>query len=152
MTTEGTPLITDEMRKAIGAESEPRTTVIERGAIEKFADAIGDPNPLYVDEVKAGQSRYGGIIAPPTFLRSIRTGDLELPFKINLTRTLDGGSDWEYFEPVRAGDTITAVTRLADLTERTGRLGPMLFVIREISYTNQQGTLVAKQRGTLIRY
>ena len=41
-------IITDKMRAAIGVESVPVTQEIEKGAIIRFAQAIGDPNPLFV--------------------------------------------------------------------------------------------------------
>ena len=64
-----TPLLTEEMRQqAIGRESEPVTTDAEKGAIIRFAQAIGDVNPLFSDEAAARHGRYGGLIAPPTFL------------------------------------------------------------------------------------
>ena len=71
MTTQS--LITDSMRKAIGTESAALTVDIEAGAIRKFAEAIEDSNPLYRDEAAARHSLHGGIIAPPTFLRSVPT-------------------------------------------------------------------------------
>ena len=43
-------VITQEMRDVIGVESEAITYDVEKGAIRKFAEAIGDDNPLYVDE------------------------------------------------------------------------------------------------------
>ena len=70
--------ITPEMRAAIGVESEPRTSEVEKGAIIKFAEAIGDTNPIYNEEAAARQSRYGGMIAPPTFLRSMSAGPLKV--------------------------------------------------------------------------
>ena len=146
-------LITDSMQKAIGTESAALTTAIEAGAIRKFAEAIGDPNPLYRDEAAARHSRYGGIIAPPTFLRSVAIERLEVPTDPPLERTLDGGSEWEYFEPVRPGDKITTVTRLVDLTERTSKaIGQMLIVTCETTYTNQLDQVAAKQRTAFIRY
>ena len=146
-------LITDALRQAIGVESAPRSTDIEKGAIRRFAQAIDDPNPLYRDEAAARGSRYGGIIAPPTFLRSVPAERPELPLDRPLGRLLDGGSEWEYFEPVRPGDTITAVTRLADLAERVSKsIGQMLIVTFETTYTNQLGQVVASQRSTSIRY
>ena len=46
--------LTEEMRqRAIGQESAPQTMDVEKGAIVKFAQAIGDDNPLYNDEVAA---------------------------------------------------------------------------------------------------
>ena len=151
MTTQS--LITDSMRKAIGTESAALTTEIEAGAIRKFAEAMGDPNPLYRDEAAARHSRYGGIIAPPNFLRSVATEWVEPPLGPSFEKALGGGSEWEYFEPIRPGDRITTVTRLADLTERTSKtIGQMLILTYEVTYTNQLGQIVAKQRTAVFRY
>ena len=147
------PLLTEEMReRAIGTESPPTTTEVEKGAIVKFAQAIGDDNPLFNDEVEARKSPYGGLIAPPTFLRSMVAVRPELPFELPLERLLDGGSDWEYFEPVRAGDRITALGKITDISERTGSLGLMVFMTVVITYRNQLDQVVATQTSTSIRY
>ncbi len=63
--------VTDEARKQIGKVSEPRTYEVERGAIRRFAEAIEDRNPLFNSERDARQTRYGSMIAPPTFCRSM---------------------------------------------------------------------------------
>ena len=144
-------VITQQMRDAVGVESEPITHDVEKGAIIKFAQAIGDTNPLFNDEAAARQTRYGGIIAPPTFMRSLISNpapDFKSPYSANL----DGGSQWEYFHPVRPGDRITVTTKLANLFERPGRLGNMLFSVRETNYVNQFGQTVALQRTTGISY
>jgi hypothetical protein len=65
---------------------------------------------------------------------------------------LNGGMEAEYGAPIRSGDVITAVTRLASYTERRGRLGLMLFTVMEDTWTNQDGALVKLARNTLIRY
>ncbi len=145
-------VVTDEVRKLIGSESEPRTVEVERGAIRRFAEAIGDPNPVYNDEAAARHTRYGGMIAPPTFCRSLGGGFFNIDLKLPMFRGLDGGSDWEYFEPIRPGDRITIVSRLADIREGEGRLGPMVFITTETRYTNQFGQLCVIQRSTGIRY
>ena len=145
-------LITDELRAAIGVESEPLTHEVERGAIIRFAEAIEDPNPLYQDEVKARSSRYGGIIVPPTFLRSLPPGPSPIQVQSPLPRILDGGSQWEFYEPVRPGDRITVTNKLADVAQRAGRLGPMIIMTRETRYVNQLGQVVAIQRATRISY
>jgi acyl dehydratase len=139
-------------RQAVGVESPPVTMEVEKGAIIKFAEAIGDPNPLWTDEAAARQTRYGGLIAPPIFLRSMRGARPELPFELPFTRALDGGSDWEYFQPIRPGDRITAVARITDIRERPGRLGLMIFITTEITYRNQFDEVVATQTNTSIRY
>ena len=50
--------ITPEIRALVGRKHGPYRVKVEQGAIEKFADAIGDPNPAY---------RGADAIAPPTF-------------------------------------------------------------------------------------
>jgi len=145
-------IVTEEARQQIGVEGEARTYEIERGAIRRFAQAIGDPNVLFNDEQQARKTRFGGMIAPPTFGRSLGS---PLPtVKLNLPgfRILDGGSEWEYLEPIRPGDRITVRSKLVDLRETQGRLGPMVFIVMETSYTNQFGELCVIQRSTAIRY
>ena len=152
MAAEGS-LLSQEMReRAIGLESEPATIDVEKGAVRKFAEAVGDPNPLWNKESRADRSRYGAMIAPPTFLRSVRPQAPQLPFEIPVKRRLDAGSEWEYFGPVRVGDRITAVGRIVDMWDKPGRLGSMLFTLTEITYTNQSEEVVATQRTTLILY
>ena len=145
--------LTEEMRQqAIGLEGAATTTEVEKGAIIKFAEAIGDENPLFNDEVAARKNQNGGLVAPPTFLRSRLPSRPELPFDLPFERRLDGGSDWEYFYPVRPGDRITSVARIEDISERVGRLGLMIIMTTVITYTNQLGQVVATQAGTGIAY
>jgi acyl dehydratase len=150
----GDSVITEEMRKVIGVESEPVIYEVEKGAIRKFADAIGDPNPLYYDEEYAKKSRYGGIIAPPGFFGwPVKGGFVTThPFDTPLKSLLNGGSEFEYFQPVRAGDVLSVTNKVTDLYEREGRLGRMLFTQWESTYRNQKGEIVAKARGTFINY
>src|SRR5205823_2335357 len=122
--------VTEAMKQAIGIESEPTTFDVEKWHIKRFAEAVGDENPLYTNEVSARKTRYGSVIAPPTFFRAFFPKDPKVnPFlNLPLKRILDGGSDWEWFEPVRPGDRITATSRLASVQQKSGRLGAMLLV------------------------
>jgi acyl dehydratase len=140
------------LKALVGMESAPATHVVERGHVLRFAAAIGDTNPLWSDEVAARRMRYGGLIAPPTFFRAFPAGPFPTPIKSPFTAAVDGGSEWEYFEPVHVGDAITVVSRLVDVSTRQGRLGTMLMMTRETRYTNQFGQLVATQRSTGINY
>ena len=140
----------EQLKQAIGMESKPYVNEVERGAILRFAEAIEDPNPQFNDEATARKTPYGGLVAPPTFLRFLKHNPL--PVQSLYGGTLDGGSEWEYYEPVRPGDRITVTLRLADVWERSGSLGPMLFSVNEFTYENQLGQLVATQRATSISY
>ena len=144
--------VTDEVRKQIGMQSEAHIVEVERGAIRRFAEAIGDPNPLFNDEASARKTRLGGMVAPPTFCRSLGAAIPEIKINMPEFRGLDGGSEWEYVDPIRPGDRISVVSKIADIRESAGRLGPMVFITVETSYTNQFNQLCALQRSTVIRY
>lgn len=140
-------VLPDHDRKALlNMHLPPVTMGVEKGHIKRFAEAIGDSNPLWVDESS------GGVIAPPTFLRIMIT---ELPAPRELApfpQMLDGGSDWTYMKAVRPGDIITAVTRFVSVNQRNIAIGAAVVLVLETDYTNQHGEVVAKQRNTLIRY
>ena len=135
----GETILTPAMQATVGVRGEPRSVPIERGAIERFARAIGDPNPAYPD------------VAPPTFLRSVGLAIPPLPDDEAVPRALDGGSEWTYAAPVRPGDIITCTTRLETLVERAGRMGSMLIATYLTEYANQHGAPAATQRNTVIR-
>ena len=145
--------LTDKMIKdTIGRQSPPVRLNVETGAIIKFAQAIDDPNPMWNDEAAARSGPNGGIVAPPIFLRSLGQVRADFPFDMPFDRALDGGSDWEYFFPVRPGDDITAIATIIDINEREGRLGTMIFTKTTVEYKNQLAQTVATQTNTSIRY
>lgn len=151
-------IITDEMRSLIGVESEPSTFVIEEEPIRRWAEAIGNSNPLYHDTEYAKKSRYRGMITPPGFVGNysfpVKTGGLSPRVKSPFWRVFNGGNEFEFLKPVRAGDVLTATSKLAELFERQGRpeIGRMLFQVTETTYKNQKGEVVVKTRGTGISY
>ena len=144
----------EELEKMIGKEGKPVEIEIEKGMIRKFAEAIGDPNPLWQDEEYAKKTRCGSIIAPPEItICSMFSGastfpEVPIPYK----RILDGGGEWESLLPIRPGDIITSVTKFARVFEREGKAGKMVFMIFETTHKNQKGEIVAKSHGTLISY
>ena len=113
-----TTVINEELRSFIGVDSNPVTYEIERHAVERFACAVGDPNPLYTDEIAARKSTYGGLIAPPTFLRSLLPGAYPKPYPEPFAHILDGGSKYRFRVPVRVGDRITVTRKIVDLFEK----------------------------------
>ena len=146
-------LITKAWRDLLEYEFPPTVLEVERGNIRRWAEAVGDPNPLWNDDEYARKSRYGKIVAPLTFL--IDRGITPIADRIIATEGppsfLNGGTEIEYFKPIEVGDTITATQRLADVKEKTGSSGKMLILLCEIDYKNQKGELVRKCRQTFIR-
>ena len=150
-------VVPEEMKEWVGREIQLGTAVVEAGAIRRFADAIKDPNPIYRDDEYAGKTSYESIIAPPTFIHSLRNvGYVMIPpesMPWEKSTGLNGGNEFEFFKPFRPGDVITGTAKMVDIRSRQSRnLGPMLFFIVEMTYTNQKREVVAKQRSTTIRY
>jgi acyl dehydratase len=136
----------------IGKEFDRYTYQVTKEEIVEFAQAIGETNPLYTDEAYAKTTPYGGLIAPPTFSVVFRSRanmpDLQLNYG---KRGFDGGKECLFYTPVRPGDIITGVDRIAEVYEKTGRSGSMIFIVRESELTNQRGEKVAIIRQSLIR-
>ena len=59
-------------------------------------------------------------------------------------------TEWEFFEPVRVGDTIDAEARLADLYWKQGRKHRLLFVVSEVTFTNQKKQLLGTNRSSCV--
>jgi acyl dehydratase len=152
-------VITDKMREIIGKESDPVTNEVDNTGCRQFARSVGYTDPIFFDEEYARSKGYRGIVAPPGFLGhpvvvpgkpapASPYSQLDIPYK----RVLNGGTDIEYLDDVCAGDRLTVTTQISDLTEREGKLGPMLIVSTETTYKNQDGKAVAIMRGGAIRY
>ena len=153
-------VITDEMRAAIGSESEPIVVEVDKSACRLFARALGYSDPLYYDEEFARGKGYRSVLAPPGFLGLPLFGPGQpnpvmgayFRFKTPYKRILNGGTYIEHFDTICAGDVLTATSKLVDVRERAGSLGPMLITVTEWTYRNREGRVVAIMRGTGIQY
>jgi acyl dehydratase len=165
-------MLSEEITKFIGQTYDTSIFEVEKESIRRFADAVGDANPLYWDAKYAGKSRYGSIIAPPGFISSLwfwgrpAKQSKQEPAPVtsglfslidNLSQagyryTLDSGIDYEFFHPVRAGNTIRSKSVIKDLVERGGKEGKAVFLITETTYTNQKNEIVAIARATYIQH
>ena len=134
--------IYQSLSKDLGKSTTPITYDVEKGHIKRFAEAIGDENPL-----------WRGATVPPTFTRAfIPSDEDESKPRDPGIRVLDAGSEYEYFKSIEPGDRITVVSKIAEVFKKEGRLGTMTFQVKEISFTNQNGELVATRRDTGIYY
>ena len=131
----------DELKSKLETELSSATYEIEKGAIQRFVQAIDDPNPLWQ------------VIAPPTFILTVGYEQFSTQSESLLGPRLHGGTDLECYEPVRPGDIITVTNKIVGIRERQGRrLGRMVFVNFEVTYKNQRQEMVAKCRQTVIGY
>ena len=94
-----------------------------RVKIMEFAQAIGDPNPVYRDRAAARQAGLPDVIAPPTFAvvaalpASIAAAREMLP-GIGSTIIVHVDQRFEYTRPIRAGDVLHAESVVTSIRGR----------------------------------
>lgn len=112
--------------------------------------SMGDDNPLWSSDQYARGTRWGGVIAPPTFLYSVDSTIVApgLPG----VQWVYGGTRWENFLPVRIGDRVTARARVIAVEEKSGAHAQNFIVqTGEVLYTNQREELVARAEADVMR-
>ena len=148
-------LITPEVLALIGQETPPernRFPISDEMAYD-LADATEDPNPLYTDRDYAQASRFGGLLCPPLatwkdiappigFFGAGQESHFEVPLPFN-SYGLNGGSDWQFLRPAYVGDWITRQFRILDIFEKQGRSGPLVFVVRQETLTDQENRKIS---------
>ena len=155
-------LITDEVRALIGTETAPERNrfAISEEMIYDLADATEDPNPLYVDREAAEASRFGGLICPPLatwkdiappigYFGAGQESHFEVPLPFN-SYGLNGGSDWQFLRPSYVGSRVTRQFKILDIFQKQGRSGPLVFVERQETQTDQQGQVLLLARRVSI--
>lgn len=138
-------------KNAIGRASPPTLNEVEKGAIRRFAEALGDYNPMYYDEEYARAAGYPAIVAPPTFPASFHSAaDLRELLGVGIKSLLLAEQLFDYDRPIFAGDRIYVSTRVAEVLERSGPAGKMDVAVIEDEGRDEEGTLVFKARRTLV--
>jgi acyl dehydratase len=156
-------LLTEELKGWIGREAHyPAHEALGRASIRYFALAMGDANPLYVDDAYAQAAGYPSVIAPPTLIVETcqyahrapdEEGYIGHEWKLPITgcRLIRAGNDYEFVRPVLPDDRISVTWSLEDIVERSSsRGGTQLFVSSVARYRDAQGALVATNRETLV--
>ncbi|MDD5093978.1 MAG: MaoC family dehydratase N-terminal domain-containing protein [Dehalococcoidia bacterium] len=152
-------MTSEAIKSFIGRTGELKIFEVEKGAIKRYADSVGETNLLYWDDEFAKNSKYGAIIAPPGFFGWPTSWTGAMPFqdeimvdlmealaKEGYPRILDGGIDYEFYMPIRAGDTLATISKVAEINEKESKTGKMYLSSIDTTFTNQNGSLVAKAR------
>ncbi len=154
-------VVTDEMRAQLGVEGTATVSEVTTTGCRLFARAVGHNDLIFYDADAARARGYRDIVAPPGYLgtpiyrpdgssrrQEGPAGGMQIPYK----RILNGGTTYEYFDTICAGDVLTSRGKVTEYQERQGSIGPMLIVYRETTYTRDDGTVVAKAYGNIIHY
>lgn len=124
--------------------------LVTEDLIRHYADAIGDPSPFWRDRSYAAATRWGGIIAPPTFESCIAFGSsfggrLRVPGVARLA----AGNLHEYTQPFRPGDEFSVYDRYMGFEEKKVEGKPYRMFIESVPryFVNQRGETVAVATG-----
>ena len=141
----------------------PVSAVVTRREAQRYARSVGDLDPVYFDEGAARAAGYDGLVAPPTFIGHVvvEGGTLDdlredglwhdrggsSPIRLNVSRTMFGGEEWEFRAPVLVGDTVSAQRSLGSVEEKDGRSrGRSSCCATTTTFTNQRDEVVARSQ------
>ena len=161
--TEIMALLTEHLKTWIGREAHyPAHEELGRASIRYFALALGDDNPLYLEDEYAREAGYPSVIAPPTLIcetcqyanrRPDADGYIGHEWKLPIDgcRLIRATNEYEFMRPVLPTDRISVTWTLEDIIERRRSAGgTQLFVSSVARYRDAAGELVAVNRETIV--
>ena len=136
-----------EMKKEwVGREFDTAEFEVTEADILGYAHAVGESDPRFTDP------GHADFQAPPTFAsRFVSRRILPEAFPHIGARGFDAGKAVVCHAPVRAGDRLIAHSKIADVYEKTGRSGPMIFIVHRMEFTNQNGELLCVVDWRMVR-
>lgn len=133
----------------IGKRSRKVKNTVERGLVKRFAEAVGDLHPIFVDEEYGRNSRYGQNITPPTFPRVLEYGEVEGMYFPNIG-LIHGEQIFHYKRPLLVGEEVYCSTELKDYYEKSGNNGLMAFVVLKRYGEEPSGELIFTEEQIII--
>jgi acyl dehydratase len=133
----------------IGKCSNKVKNVVERGAVKKFAEAIGDPHPIYWDEETGKKSRYQRNIAPPTFPRVFDYGVIE-GLKLPSKGLIHGEQRFHYERPLFVGEELYCYAKVEDYYEKQSSMGELGFLVITNYGEDPSGNVIFTSTSTII--
>ena len=112
-----------------------------------WAKACGETDPRFVDPSHSDFQAHPGFT---THCMSGRVFPKEFP-QIGGGFGIDGGKRVEVHAPIRPGETLTATTTIADIFEKTGRSGTMIFIVQRMEFRNDADQLVSTVDWKMIK-
>jgi acyl dehydratase len=124
---------------------------VSRVKIAEFADAIGDPNPLYRDRAAAQAAGYADVIAPPTLAIVISMAGsaravADPGLGLNYAMVVHGEQRFEYSRQLMAGDVVTAQATISDIKDA----GRNVLMTTETQIRTVDGGHVCTAHSTLV--
>lgn len=171
----------EALQSFVGMVAGPRTRApdsVNLPMIRHWVEAMGDHNPVYVDEAAAREAGFEGIIAPPTMLQAWIMRGLRASLEVEEARAkgvangdsvIDGlmtaldaagytsvvatNCDQHYVRPLRLGDHLEVTSTIDSISpEKETALGTGRFVTTRLEYLDQDGELVATMLFRILKF
>jgi 3-methylfumaryl-CoA hydratase len=146
-------MVSDEARSWIGRSQPPIHMEVTRRDIQKYAVATEQRQQKFLDGDEAPPMFLFGLLRPIVPLEGLgpdgiaRDGFLpDFPLK----RIMAGGTEMTYHRPLRPGDKLIATKTLADIQEKQGGTGPLIFVSYDLTVETEDGEVVVEERSMRI--
>jgi acyl dehydratase len=124
---------------------EPWCYEATRDNIRHWAHGIGDDNPLWCDPAYASKTRYGRIVAPPSFIFPLNRSFSGYVGGLPGVHAMFAGIDVTWHKPMQHDDRFTTKAWLKDLVEHQTRFaGRSIQQIYRAEFYNQRDELVAE--------
>ncbi|MBA2240776.1 MAG: MaoC family dehydratase N-terminal domain-containing protein [Solirubrobacterales bacterium] len=133
--------------EAVGKSFPATQYEVGREKIREYASAVGETSPVHHDLEAARAAGFRALVAPPMFCvvysaPAVGAAILDPDVGIDFAAMVHGGQEFEWGEPVCAGDLITSSAKVVEISERRG----MGFYVFESESHNDRGERVV--RGT----
>jgi acyl dehydratase len=133
----------------VGHVTRPISGTIEAADIRRFADAIGDTNPLFHDLAAAQPAGFAAMPAPPTFVTRFRIPFAEAGLDPEHSQVLHAEQEYEYTRPLVAGQALEVRHHVASIRQ-TARMGNMAIMTLEQLGDTAEGERIFTGRATVI--
>ncbi len=122
------------------------SVTVKAESLVGYAKACGETQPRFTDP---SHPDFQALPNYPTRFHGTR--GLPEDFPIDMVRCFDAGKSIQIHAPVRAGDVIEGRSEIADIYEKTGRSGKMLFIVHRMNFYNQRGVHLATVDWRLVQ-
>jgi uncharacterized OB-fold protein/acyl dehydratase len=157
----------------------PGPEPVNRPMIRHWVEAMGDYNPVYLDDAAAKKAGFPGVIAPPTMLQAWIMWGLRHHMLVNAARAAGGdpgtgnvqdqvmrlldaagytsvvatNCDQHYERPLVLGDEVSVSSVVESISpEKTTALGVGRFLTTRMDYSDATGALVATMRFRILKF
>jgi len=169
MTNPPAPWLT-QLRARVGAlASPPRTATdpVNLPMIRRWCEAMGETNPLYLDEELARDTELGGLVAPPAMLEVWTMGHYRPDGQrehhnllgvdeldaAGFTSVVATNLEQQYVRYLRCGDLLTQSVTFAEVSdEKRTALGPGHFLTYASEFSDQHREVVGRMRLRILKF